>query len=97
MKPRIATRIVSLALVATAACSKDSTGPAAPTCSAALASPLTLAIGAYALIDPASDGGCVTFPANASTTDSAEYLMVAQSATGDTGRSMSIPWPRQAA
>jgi len=86
MKPRIATRIVSWALVATAACSKDSTGPAAPTCSAALASPLTLAIGAYALIDPASDGGCVTFPANASTTDSAEYLLVAQSATGDTGQ-----------
>src|SRR5438477_4410830 len=84
MKSRIATRIVCLALVATAACSKDSTGPAAPTCSAALSSPLTLAIGAYALIDPASDGGCVTFPANASTTDSAEYLVVAQSATEDT-------------
>lgn len=87
MKPRITTRIVSWALVATVACSKDSTGPVAPTCSAALASQLTLAIGAYASIDPSSDGGCVTFAANASATDSAEYLVVAQSAAGTFGES----------
>lgn len=87
MTHRTAGRIITWALVATAACSKDSTGPAAPTCSAAQASQLTLAIGAYALIDPASDGGCVTFPANASTTDSAEYLVVAQSVAGTFGES----------
>jgi hypothetical protein len=87
MKRRTAARIVIGALLATAACSKDSTGPAAPTCSAALASQLTLAIGAYALIDPASTSGCVTFPANASSTDSAEYLVVAQSVTGAFGQS----------
>src|ERR1051326_5776241 len=86
MKLRITTRVVSWALVATAACSKDSTGPAAPACSAALASQLTLAIGAYALIDPASAGGCVTFPANASGTDSAEYLVEAQSVAGTFGQ-----------
>jgi hypothetical protein len=86
MKRRTAARIVIGALAVTAACGKDSTGPAAPTCSAALASPLTLAIGAYASIDPASDGGCVTFPANASV-DSAEYLLVPQSVAGTFGES----------
>jgi len=85
MKHGTAEGIVTWALVATAACSGDSTGPA-PTCSSALASQLTLAIGAYASIDPASDGGCVAFPANASV-DSAEYLLVAQSATGTFGQS----------
>src|SRR2546421_1009310 len=81
MKHRAAARIVTWALVATAACGHDATGPSAPTCSSALASQLTLAVGAYASIDPASDGGCVTFAANTSV-DSAEYLLVAQSAAG---------------
>jgi len=85
MKHRTAARIVTWALVATAACGHDATGPSAPTCSSALASQLTLAVGAYASIDPASDGGCVTFPANTSV-DSAEYLLVAQSAAGTFGQ-----------
>src|SRR5437667_4018022 len=87
MKHRRAGRMIVWALVATAACSHDSTGPAAPTCSAALASRLTLAIGQYTSIDPASNDGCVTFPANASTVDSAEYLLVAQSAAATFGES----------
>src|SRR5207302_11063904 len=86
MKHHTAARIVTWALVATAACGHDATGPSAPTCSSALASQLTLAVGAYASIDPASDGGCVTFPANPSV-DSAEYLLVAQSAAGTFGQS----------
>src|SRR5690242_20265304 len=85
MEHRTAARIVIWALAATAACGKDSTGPAAPTCSSALASQLTLAVGAYASIDPASDAGCVTFPANMSV-DSAEYLLVAQSAAATFGQ-----------
>ncbi len=86
MTYRTAERIVTWALVATAACSSDrATGPGAATCSSALASQLTLAIGAYTSIDPASDGGCVTFPANTSV-DSAEYLLVAQSAAGTFGQ-----------
>src|SRR5207302_6607862 len=84
MRHHTAARIVTWALVATAACGHDATGPSAPTCSSALASQLTLAVGAYASIDPASDGGCVTFPANTSV-DSAEYLLVAQSAAGTFG------------
>src|SRR5713226_7081597 len=87
MTYRTAERIVTWALLATAACSGDNTGPSAPTCSAALASQLTLAIGAYASIDPASDGGCVAVPANASTVDSAEYLLVPQSAAPSFGAS----------
>src|SRR5216684_9107953 len=90
MTYRTAQRIATWALLATAACSGDNTGPSAPTCSSALASQLTLAIGAYASIDPASDGGCVTFPANASAVDSAEYLLVAQSAAGTFGQASSF-------
>jgi len=87
MTYRTAERIVTWALLATAACSGDNTGPTAPTCSSALATHLTLAIGAYASIDPAADGGCVAFAANASAVDSAEYLLVPQSGSGSPGAS----------
>src|SRR2546421_12958795 len=92
MKHRTAARIARWALVATAACGHDATGPSAPTCSSALASQLTLAVGAYASIDPASDGGCVTFAANTSV-DSAEYLLVAQSAAGPFHPAAPVPLP----
>ena len=68
-----------------AACSGDH--PAGPDPLAACgsrATPITLAVGAYISIDPASDSGCVTFPANAAA-DSAEYLVVPQS-VADTGQ-----------
>jgi hypothetical protein len=48
---------------------------------------LTLAVAAYQSIDAAVNAGCVTFAANASPTDSAEYLVVAQSAGGAPGSS----------
>src|SRR5947207_5614129 len=95
MTCRTAERIVTWALLATAACSGDNTGPSAPTCSSALASQLTLAVGAYASIDPATDGGCVAFPANASAVDSAEYLLVPQSAAPTFG--LSSPFALRAA
>src|SRR5256714_9124027 len=96
MKHRTAERIVTWALVATAACSGDhATGPSARTCSSALASQVTLAVGAYASIDPATDGGCVAFPANASAVDSAEYLFVPQSAAPTFG--LSSPFALRAA
>ena len=88
MTYRTAEGIVTWALVAMAACSSDrATGPGAPTCSSALATPVVLAVGAYLSIDPASDAGCITFPSNASAVDSAEYLLVAQSAVGTFGQS----------
>jgi hypothetical protein len=42
---------------------------------------ITLAVGAYLSLDPATDSGCVLFPANASA-NQAEYLLVPQSASG---------------
>src|SRR6266576_2463782 len=95
MTCRTAERIVTWAFLATAACSGDNTGPSAPKCSSALASQLTLAVGAYASIDPATDGGCVAFPANASAVDSAEYLLVPQSAAPTFG--LSSPFALRAA
>src|SRR6266480_2182056 len=95
MTCRTAERIVTWALLATAACSGDNTGPSAPTCSSALASQLTLAVGAYASIDPATDGGCVACPANASAVNSAEYLLVPQSAAPTFG--LSSPFALRAA
>ena len=75
-------------VAAAAACNGDhAPGPATPTCSAALASQVVLAVGAYTSLDPASDGGCVTIAANSSTLDSAEYLIVPQSAAGTFGLS----------
>src|SRR6266480_4901676 len=67
------------------ACSNDH--PAGPDPLAACggrATQITLAVGAYTSVDPASDSGCVTFPAN-SAADSAEYLVVPQSVTGSSG------------
>src|SRR5258705_3117544 len=88
MKRRTAVPLVMWSLAATAGCSGDhAAGPSIPTCSSALASQLVLAIGAYTSLDPASDGGCVTIAANASTLDSAEYLIVPQSAAGSFGQS----------
>ncbi len=55
-----------------------------PRCSAA-ASTVALAAGAYAAYDITADSGCAVFAANASTTDSAVYLVVVQSAGGPPG------------
>jgi hypothetical protein len=83
------TRFAWLFLVATAAaCSSPNTGPQAQ-CSAASATSVSLAVGAYAAIDPATDSGCIAFPANG-TANSAEYLVVAQSAGGVPGDSASF-------
>src|SRR5207248_686528 len=60
------TRLAYISWGSGAACGSDATGPSAPTRSSALASQLRLAVGAYASIDPETDGGCVTFPANTS-------------------------------
>ncbi len=63
------------------ACSGDSAGPSSlPSCGAH-GTQLTLAVGAYTSIDPASDSGCVTFAANTGA-DTAEYLVLPWSAGG---------------
>src|SRR5690348_10662284 len=80
MTSRFARYAFVWALGAAAGCGDHTAGPVTPTCSAAQASPLTLTVAQYVSIDPASNGGCLTIAANASTLDSAEYLLVPQSA-----------------
>jgi hypothetical protein len=73
-------------LALTVACSSDSAGPGPlPSCGAH-GTQLSLAVGAYTSIDPASDSGCVTFAAN-SGVDTAEYLVLPWSAGGTAGSS----------
>ncbi|MBI1968027.1 MAG: hypothetical protein HYS40_08560 [Gemmatimonadetes bacterium] len=76
-------------LLIVAACS-DSAGPKLPPCTLGRATSVTLAVGAYLSVDPASDSGCVAVSGNASVTDSAEYLLVPQSAAGEPGLTTSF-------
>ena len=75
------------------ACGGDSTGPAqAPAVlSCATTAPTQIAVGAHAVFDPATSGGCLVLPqANAS---GAEYLVVALSTTGQvTQAGVSTPY-----
>src|SRR5438874_638954 len=67
-----------LCLLMVAACSTG-TGPRIRRCTAADA-PVNLAVFQYVSIDPATDSGCVVFPAT--TTLAAEYLIVPQLTSG---------------
>src|SRR5437667_10533019 len=87
MKRRSAVRFVMWSLAATVGCGGAAAGPGTAACSSAPASQLVLAVGAYTSIDPASDAGCVTIAANGSAVDSAEYLLLPQSASGTPGTS----------
>jgi hypothetical protein len=79
---------LSFLVTAAGACSSQFAGaPVVARCSSSVATPITLASGAYTAVDPAGDSGCVSFPVNVSTTNSAEYLVVAQSAGGIPGDS----------
>ena len=51
-----------------------------PSCASGAGTTIALAVGAYVTLDPAANRGCARFPANPSSTDSAEYLVVPQSA-----------------
>ena len=86
MRRAVAGSLLAWCLTGVAACSSEKPAAPAVACHAAQATQVTLAVGAYTSIDPASDVGCTTFPANASV-DSAEYLVVAQSTGGDPGGS----------
>jgi len=85
---RLAPAALALLVAAITGCTERSAtahGPL-PTCSTA-ATTVSLGVGAYAAYDAAADSACAVFPANASTTDSAEYLVVLQSAGGTPGDS----------
>jgi len=88
MSPRVIPLLAALALAS--ACSAEhasTTGAATPPCSTPSTTPVSLAVAAYVTLDPATDSGCVAFPKNASAGDSAEYLVIAQSAGGPPGDS----------
>jgi len=91
MRRRGRVQLIIWSLVAAGGCGSDQ-GPAPlPNCSAAQASKVPpLLAGGYTSIDATVGAGCATFPANASTTSSAEYLVVAQAATSATDTSASF-------
>ncbi|HEY6854525.1 MAG TPA: hypothetical protein VI139_09760, partial [Gemmatimonadales bacterium] len=68
-----------------AACS-DSAGPVAISCLDGRGTPIVLNVGEYVTVDPATDSGCVQFAASAFV-DTAEYVLVPQSAAGTFGQS----------
>jgi hypothetical protein len=72
------------------ACSNSPPGPTRlASCNSAstVGTRITLGVGAYLSLDPASDSGCVLFAANPSSTNTMEYLLVAQSADTTSGDS----------
>src|SRR5436309_9352366 len=88
------TVLICAGAVTLASCSDSSAGPSPlPSCGAH-GTPLSLAVGAYTSIDPASDSGCVTFAANTAA-DTAEYLVLPWSTGGTPGAS--APFMLQAA
>jgi hypothetical protein len=83
-------QLIIWSLVAAGGCGSDQ-GPAPlPNCTAALASKVSLVAGRDTSIDATVGAGCATFPANASTINPAEYLIVAQAATSATDTSASF-------
>lgn len=74
-------------LIGAACSSGETTGPnPLETCQVTLSTPVTLAPGSYIILNPPADSGCVTFPADTAA-DSAEYLLIPQSAGGTPGDS----------
>lgn len=71
-------------VVAAAGCGGDDAGPVAIPCLDGRGTPINLAVGEYATIDPGTDSGCVQFAASAFV-DTAEYVLVPQSAAGTFG------------
>jgi hypothetical protein len=86
-----------LGSVMLAACSNSSTGTGTlPSCGAH-GSQLSLSVGQYQSVDPASDSGCVTFAANTNP-DTAEYLVLPWSNGGNVSVSTpSAPFSLQSA
>ena len=84
---RVLRLIVCLCYPLAAACSSDhvTTPPSTP-CASGVGAPISLVVGAYTVVDPATSSGCVQFAANASASESTEYLVVAQSAAGTSGQ-----------
>ena len=72
-------RLWAVALAA-AACNGTPTAPTLAACHSGVP-PLVLSVGADSAMDPVATSGCIVVAANASGTDSAEYLLVPQAST----------------
>lgn len=83
---RFAVASLVIVVVAAAGCGGDGAGPVAIPCLDGRGTPINLAVGEYATIDPGTDSGCVQFAASAFV-DTAEYVLVPQSAAGTFGMS----------
>jgi hypothetical protein len=69
-----------------AGCSSDHVTTPPPTpCGTGVGTPISLGVGGYTVVDPATSSGCVQFAANVAA-ESTEYLVVAQSAAGTSGQ-----------
>lgn len=77
-----------LCLFPAAAC-KDNSGPGVQPCAAANARLVSLGVGQHVSVNPDTGSGCIMFPANTGTAE-AEYLVVAQAATGVPGRTLNF-------
>ena len=80
-------QVMIWSVVAAWGCGSDQGPTPLPSCSAAQTPQVSLAAGGYTSIDATTGSGCATFPANASTVNPAEYLVVAQAATSITDTS----------
>jgi len=80
---RFAVASLVIVVVAAAACS-DGSGPVPIPCLDGRGTPITLAVGQYVTINPGTDSGCVQFAASTAI-DTAEYVLVPQSAAGTFG------------
>src|SRR2546429_1094321 len=83
-------QLAAVLIAPVVACSGDRpAGPDPPPSCGDRATQITLAVGQDVSGDPASDSGCVTFPANAAA-DSAEYPVVPQSVAWASGRTATV-------
>lgn len=80
-RPRFKNLVWCTALLSSACTSSTGVSTPAPTCAGGVGTDIALAVGGYVTLDPAANRGCLRFPANASSADSAEYLVVPQSAS----------------
>ena len=87
MSARVRCLWFAVAVLISVSCSSDHVTTPPPTpCGTGVGAPISLAVGAYTTVDPATSSGCVQFAANPSGIDSTEYLVVAQSAAGTSGQ-----------
>ncbi len=82
--------VASLLIVVAAAGCGDGSGPVAIPCLDGRGTPIVLAVGDYVTINPATDSGCVQFAPSTAAPDTAEYVLVPQSAAGTFGLSSSF-------